>query len=149
MGSKLRQINALGVLRGNGPGKEVGLMPQRVGLFPRQETPRLRAAAFLALGRGLGISGKRREQAAGTEHDDFRNALKGSPDGDDPGWIQNGSKRDALKTALLVNEWCASPSPRTSGLCSERRPSLSSLSRRSGYRRTKPVNIATRCFGSS
>jgi pullulanase len=46
---------------------------------------------------------------AGAFNDDFRNALKGSPDGDDPGWIQNGSKRDALKAAIMVSTWLASP----------------------------------------
>jgi pullulanase len=46
---------------------------------------------------------------AGAFNDDFRNALKGSPDREDPGWIQNGSKRDALKAAMLVNDWCARP----------------------------------------
>ncbi len=39
----------------------------------------------------------------------FRNALKGSPDGHDAGFIQNGSNRDALKSALLVSDWFASP----------------------------------------
>ena len=32
-----------------------------------------------------------------------------SPDGNEPGWIQNGSKRDALKTAMLGSDWFASP----------------------------------------
>jgi pullulanase len=50
-----------------------------------------------------------RQVPAGAFNDDFRNALKGSPDGDDPGWIQNGSKRDALKAAMLVSNWLASP----------------------------------------
>ena len=45
----------------------------------------------------------------GAFNDDFRNALKGSPDHDDPGWIQNGSNRDKLKAAMLINDWCASP----------------------------------------
>ena len=45
----------------------------------------------------------------GAFNDDFRNALKGSPDHDDPGWIQNGSKRDVLKAAMLINDWCAVP----------------------------------------
>ncbi len=45
----------------------------------------------------------------GAFNDDFRNALKGSPDHDDPGWIQNGSNRDKLKTAMLINDWCAAP----------------------------------------
>jgi pullulanase len=50
-----------------------------------------------------------RQVPAGAFNDDFRNALKGSPDREDPGWIQNGSKRDALKAAMLVNDWCGSP----------------------------------------
>lgn len=45
----------------------------------------------------------------GAFNDDFRNALKGSPDGRDPGFIQDGSNRDALKAALGVNPWFASP----------------------------------------
>jgi pullulanase len=50
-----------------------------------------------------------RKVPAGAFNDDFRNALKGSPDGNEPGWIQNGSKRDALKAAILVSDWFASP----------------------------------------
>src|SRR5204862_873646 len=50
-----------------------------------------------------------RQVPAGAFNDDFRNALKGSPDGNEPGWIQNGSKRDALKAALMVSNWLASP----------------------------------------
>jgi pullulanase len=50
-----------------------------------------------------------RQVPAGAFNDDFRNALKGSPEGNEPGWIQNGSKRDALKAAIMVNDWCASP----------------------------------------
>jgi pullulanase len=50
-----------------------------------------------------------RQIPAGAFNDDFRNALKGSPDGNEPGWIQNGSKRDALKAAMLVSDWFASP----------------------------------------
>ena len=45
----------------------------------------------------------------GAFNDDFRNALKGSPAGTDPGWIQNGSNRDALKSALQVCNWCSAP----------------------------------------
>ena len=45
----------------------------------------------------------------GAFNDDFRNALKGSPDHEDAGWIQNGSNRPRLKAAMLVNDWCASP----------------------------------------
>jgi pullulanase len=50
-----------------------------------------------------------RKVPAGAFNDDFRNALKGSPDRDDPGWIQNGSNRDALKAAMLINDWYGSP----------------------------------------
>ena len=50
-----------------------------------------------------------RNLPVGAFNDDFRNALKGSPDHDDPGWVQNGSKRDALKAAMLVSDWCTSP----------------------------------------
>jgi pullulanase len=50
-----------------------------------------------------------RKVPAGAFNDDFRNALKGSPDGGEPGWIQNGSKRDALKAGMLVSDWFASP----------------------------------------
>jgi pullulanase len=50
-----------------------------------------------------------RRVPAGAFNDDFRNALKGSPDHEDPGWIQNGSKRDALKAAMLISDWCPSP----------------------------------------
>ena len=50
-----------------------------------------------------------RQVPVGAFNDDFRNALKGQPDGNEPGWIQNGSKRDALKAAMLVSDWFASP----------------------------------------
>jgi pullulanase len=53
--------------------------------------------------------GAMRQVPVGAFNDDFRNALKGSPDGNEPGWIQNGSKRDALKKAMLVSNWFASP----------------------------------------
>ena len=45
----------------------------------------------------------------GAFNDDYRNALKGSPDGHDPGFIQNGSNREALKTAMTLSHWLASP----------------------------------------
>jgi pullulanase len=48
-------------------------------------------------------------QPIGAFNDDFRNALKGSPDGNESGWIQNGSKNEALKKAMLVSDWFASP----------------------------------------
>ncbi len=50
-----------------------------------------------------------RQLPAGAFNDDFRNAVKGSPDGKDAGWIENGSNRDALKGAMLVSNWFASP----------------------------------------
>jgi pullulanase len=53
--------------------------------------------------------GALRQVPAGAFNDDFRNALKGQPEGNEPGWIQNGSKRDALKAAMLVSDWFASP----------------------------------------
>ena len=45
----------------------------------------------------------------GAFNDDFRNALKGSPDGRDPGFIQDGSNREALKAALRLSAWFHSP----------------------------------------
>jgi pullulanase len=45
----------------------------------------------------------------GAFNDDFRNALKGPPDGGEPGWIQNGSNRDAVKAAMLGSDWLTSP----------------------------------------
>jgi pullulanase len=45
----------------------------------------------------------------GAFNDDFRNALKGSPDGGEAGWIQNGSSRDALKSAMQVSGWLGTP----------------------------------------
>jgi pullulanase len=50
-----------------------------------------------------------RQIPPGAFNDDLRNALKGAPDGGEPGWIQNGSNRDALKAALLIDNWFASP----------------------------------------
>jgi pullulanase len=46
---------------------------------------------------------------AGAFNDDFRNALKGQPDGSEPGWIEDGSQRDELKRAMLVSPWFGSP----------------------------------------
>ncbi|MGI8430785.1 MAG: type I pullulanase, partial [Chthoniobacterales bacterium] len=51
----------------------------------------------------------RQMEPIGAFNDDFRNALKGSPDGNDPGWIENGAHADALKDALRVTAWFASP----------------------------------------
>ncbi len=50
-----------------------------------------------------------RQLPEGAFNDDFRNALKGSPDGRDAGFIQNGANREALKSAMLVSDWFASP----------------------------------------
>ena len=50
-----------------------------------------------------------RQLPEGAFNDDFRNALKGSPDGRDAGFIQNGTNREALKSAMLVSDWFASP----------------------------------------
>ncbi len=50
-----------------------------------------------------------RQIPEGAFNDDFRNALKGSPDGGGAGWIQNGSNRDGLKSAMLVSGWLGSP----------------------------------------
>jgi pullulanase len=46
---------------------------------------------------------------AGAFNDDFRNALKGEPDGSEPGFIQNGSNREALEKAMQVSDWFAGP----------------------------------------
>ena len=45
----------------------------------------------------------------GCFNDDFRNALKGPPDGSYPGFIQNGSNRVALQKAMLLSDWYKSP----------------------------------------
>ncbi len=45
----------------------------------------------------------------GAFNDDFRNALKGSPDGKDPGFIQTGANVEAFKSALMVTSWFAEP----------------------------------------
>ncbi len=45
----------------------------------------------------------------GAFNDDFRNALKGPPDGSDPGFIQDGSNREALEKAMMVSDWVAGP----------------------------------------
>jgi len=51
----------------------------------------------------------RKVQPIGAFNDEFRNALKGYPDGDGPGWIQDGSNRAELKAAMLGTSWIASP----------------------------------------
>src|SRR5581483_1018509 len=50
-----------------------------------------------------------REAPVGAFNDDFRNALKGVPDGNEPGFIQNGSHREDLQRAMLVSDWFAEP----------------------------------------
>jgi pullulanase len=61
------------------------------------------------LNEGTGKAAIRAMEPIGAFNDDFRNALKGLPDGDEPGWIQNGSKADELKAALRLKSWFASP----------------------------------------
>ena len=50
-----------------------------------------------------------RRLPVGAFNDDFRNALKGSPDGYDAGFIQTGARADAFKSALMVTGWFAEP----------------------------------------
>jgi pullulanase len=45
----------------------------------------------------------------GAFNDDFRNALKGLPDGPEPGFIQDGSHRDDLIQALQLSDWFSTP----------------------------------------
>jgi len=45
----------------------------------------------------------------GSFNSDFKDALKGSGDGTDPGWIQNGSRVEDLKRAMLISDCYASP----------------------------------------
>jgi len=61
------------------------------------------------LANGTDKNGMRAVAPIGAFNDDFRNALHGPPDGAEPGWIQNGSNREALKTAMMVSDWFASP----------------------------------------
>jgi pullulanase len=53
--------------------------------------------------------GLREVPRVGAFDDDYRNALHGQPEGNTAGWIQNGSRRDELKKAMLVSDWFASP----------------------------------------
>ncbi len=53
--------------------------------------------------------GALKQVPVGAFNDDFRNALKGLPDGGEPGWIQNGTRVEELKKAMLVSDWFASP----------------------------------------
>lgn len=50
-----------------------------------------------------------RSVPAGAFNDDFRNALKGSPDGSDPGFIQTGANRAALQSAMQLSPWLSAP----------------------------------------
>jgi pullulanase len=47
----------------------------------------------------------------GAFNDHFRNALKGSPDGDDAGYVVNGANRDGVKVGIAgsIDDWSASP----------------------------------------
>lgn len=47
----------------------------------------------------------------GAFNDHFRNALKGSPDGHDPGYVQDGSNRDGVRTGIAgsIEDWAAHP----------------------------------------
>lgn len=47
----------------------------------------------------------------GAFNDHFRDSLKGSPDGDDAGYVQNGSKRDGVLKGIegSINDWAANP----------------------------------------
>ncbi len=47
----------------------------------------------------------------GAFNDDFRNAVKGSPEGDDPGFAQNGSHKFAVEHALSGSHRLWAPSP--------------------------------------
>jgi pullulanase len=49
------------------------------------------------------------EMPVGSFNSDFKDALKGSGDGTDPGWIQNGSRVDDLKRAMMISSCYASP----------------------------------------
>ncbi|MEM7145777.1 MAG: type I pullulanase [Verrucomicrobiota bacterium] len=53
-----------------------------------------------------GISGTR----LGAFNDDFRNALKGAPDGSEPGFIQTGVERDGVIEGIMgQQDWAPSP----------------------------------------
>lgn len=47
----------------------------------------------------------------GAFNDHYRDALKGSPNGDDPGYIVNGGRRDGIVRGLMgsIDDWAASP----------------------------------------
>jgi pullulanase len=47
----------------------------------------------------------------GAFNDHYRDALKGSPNGDDPGYIVNGGRRDGVVRGLMgsIDDWAASP----------------------------------------
>jgi pullulanase len=52
-----------------------------------------------------------RDMRLGAFNDHFRNALAGNPDGTEPGFVQNGTRRDALLLGLegSCRDWAASP----------------------------------------
>jgi pullulanase len=54
-------------------------------------------------------SGALRAIPVGSFNSDFKEALKGSGDGTDPGWIQNGSRVEDLKRAMLISDCYATP----------------------------------------
>jgi pullulanase len=47
----------------------------------------------------------------GAFNDHFRDALKGSPDGDDAGYVVNGVRRDGVKVGIAgsIDDWAANP----------------------------------------
>jgi pullulanase len=47
----------------------------------------------------------------GAFNDHFRDNIKGSPDGNDPGYIVDGRRRDGVVTGILgsINDWAANP----------------------------------------
>ena len=47
----------------------------------------------------------------GAFNDHYRDALKGSPDGSDPGYVQGGAHRDAVRAGLAgaIHDWAAKP----------------------------------------
>lgn len=47
----------------------------------------------------------------GAFNDHFRNALKGEPDGNSPGYVQNGSRRDGVIKGIAgsIDDWTADP----------------------------------------
>lgn len=52
-----------------------------------------------------------RGTGVGAFNDHFRNALKGAPDGDEPGYVQNGSGVDGVKAGIMgsIHDWAHQP----------------------------------------